>query len=141
MEPTATALADAARPPVEPASSDGMHVASFRSPPIPGAPWQRAIDGERDMSESKKTGRGTGGRGFASMSETRRREVAREGGRSAHARGHAHTFDSEEARQAGRRGGSAVSADRAHMSAIGRIGGARSRIKRPRPDLSNHEDN
>jgi hypothetical protein len=81
------------------------------------------------MSNKKKS-HGDATRGFASMSKERHKEISSAAGRSAHARGHAHTFTPEEARQAGRRGGSAISADRAHMSAIGRIGGTRSRSKR-----------
>lgn len=46
-------------------------------------------------------------RGFASMDPETRRQIARQGGRAAHASGHAHEFDSEEAREAGRRGGRA----------------------------------
>ena len=45
------------------------------------------------------------------------------GGRAAHAKGTAHEFSSEEAREAGRKGGRAVSQNREHMSAIGREGG------------------
>jgi general stress protein YciG len=91
-------------------------------------------------------------RGFASMDEQRRREIAREGGKAshqrgvahefnpeearlagrkggqiAHQRGRAHIFTPEEARIAGRKGGAEVSKDREHMSAIGRKGGVRSR--------------
>lgn len=63
------------------------------------------------------------GRGFAGMDEERRREVARMGGRAAHQKGTAHEFSSEEAREAGRKGGRTVSQNREHMSAIGREGG------------------
>lgn len=44
-------------------------------------------------------------RGFASMDEDERREIASKGGKAAHESGHAHEFDSEEAREAGRKGG------------------------------------
>jgi general stress protein YciG len=44
-------------------------------------------------------------RGFASMTLERRREVAGKGGRAAHAAGVAHEYNSETAREAGRRGG------------------------------------
>lgn len=57
------------------------------------------------------------------MDEERRREVARMGGRAAHQKGTAHEFSSEEAREAGRKGGRVVSQNRDHMSAIGREGG------------------
>ncbi len=65
----------------------------------------------------------TSERGFAAMDDEKQREIASEGGRAAHASGHAHEFDSEEARAAGRKGGEAVSRDRQHMAEIGRMGG------------------
>lgn len=55
-------------------------------------------------------GRGnTRKRGFASMDEARQREIASLGGRAAHQKGTAHEFTSEEAREAGRKGGRANS--------------------------------
>src|SRR5262245_11593601 len=65
----------------------------------------------------------TSKRGFASMDPSKQREIASKGGRAAHAKGTAHEFTSDEARVAGRKGGEAVSRDRAHRSAIGREGG------------------
>lgn len=62
-------------------------------------------------------------RGFASLSKERQREIARLGGKKAHERGTAHRFDKEEARAAGRKGGTSVSENRAHMAEIGRKGG------------------
>jgi general stress protein YciG len=50
---------------------------------------------------------GSSNRGFASMDPQRQREIASEGGRAAHQRGTAHEFTSEEAREAGRKGGQA----------------------------------
>lgn len=47
------------------------------------------------------------GRGFASMSPERRREIAAMGGRAAHEKGTGHEYTSEEAREAGRKGGAA----------------------------------
>lgn len=44
-------------------------------------------------------------RGFASMDPEKQREIAAKGGRAAHAKGTAHEFTSEEAREAGRKGG------------------------------------
>lgn len=44
-------------------------------------------------------------RGFASMDNQRQREIASKGGKAAHERGTAHEFSSEEAREAGRKGG------------------------------------
>ncbi len=46
-------------------------------------------------------------RGFASMDRAKQREIASKGGRAAHQKGAAHEWTSEEARQAGRKGGAA----------------------------------
>lgn len=62
-------------------------------------------------------------RGFASMDEKKQREIASKGGRAAHEKGTAHEFNSQEAREAGRKGGQAVSRDRQHMAEIGGKGG------------------
>lgn len=63
-------------------------------------------------------------RGFAAMSPERQKEIARKGGQAAHAKGTAHEFTHDEAREAGRKGGEAVSRRRDHMVEIGRRGGA-----------------
>jgi hypothetical protein len=57
------------------------------------------------------------------MDRSKQKEIASKGGRAAHAKGTAHEFDSGEARDAGRKGGVAVSRNREHMAAIGRRGG------------------
>src|SRR5437762_2142042 len=44
-------------------------------------------------------------RGFASMDPEKQQEIARKGGRTAHEKGTAHEWTSEEAREAGRKGG------------------------------------
>jgi general stress protein YciG len=44
-------------------------------------------------------------RGFATLTPERRREIAREGGRAAHAKGVAHQWTPDEAVIAGRKGG------------------------------------
>jgi general stress protein YciG len=62
-------------------------------------------------------------RGFAAMDLAKQREIASRGGKAAHAQGRAHEFSAAEARDAGRKGGQAVSRDRDHMAAIGREGG------------------
>jgi len=77
---------------------------------------------------------GTRNRGFASMDMEKQREIARKGGKAAHAKGTAHEFTSDEARAAGRKGGERVSSNREHMSRIGRIGGKSSAQKRQGPD-------
>jgi general stress protein YciG len=67
--------------------------------------------------------RAAGARGFAAMDQKKQREIARRGGLAAQALGTAHRFSPEEARQAGRKGGEAVSGNRQHMASIGRRGG------------------
>jgi general stress protein YciG len=69
------------------------------------------------MSTAKKR------RGFAAMSPDKQREIARKGGRAAHANGKAHEFSQEEASAAGRIGGKQVSSNAEHMAKIGRMGG------------------
>lgn len=44
-------------------------------------------------------------RGFAAMDREKVREIASKGGKAAHEQGTAHQFTSEEAREAGKRGG------------------------------------
>src|SRR5687768_6464743 len=73
---------------------------------------------------------GTRTRGFASMNTEKQREIARKGGRAAHEKGTAHEFTTDEARAAGRKGGERVSANREHMSRIGRLGGKMSAGRR-----------
>jgi general stress protein YciG len=72
----------------------------------------------------------TKGRGFAAMSAERQREIAQRGGKAAHARGTAHEFSCDEAREAGRKGGLAVAKDREYMSRIGREGARKSAVVR-----------
>jgi general stress protein YciG len=62
-------------------------------------------------------------RGFASMDKAKQKEISRKGGQAVHKKGLGHQFTSEEATDAGRKGGQAVSRDRAHMADIGRKGG------------------
>lgn len=47
-------------------------------------------------------------RGFAAMHPDKQKEIASKGGKSAHAKGTAHQFTSEEAREAGTKGGRAA---------------------------------
>ncbi|HEX2340000.1 MAG TPA: KGG domain-containing protein [Vicinamibacterales bacterium] len=44
-------------------------------------------------------------RGFASMDRSKQKEIASKGGKAAHQKGTAHEWTSEEAREAGRKGG------------------------------------
>ena len=57
------------------------------------------------------------GRGFAGMDAERQRQISAEGGRAAHRKGTAHEFDSEEAREAGRKGGQASGGSRRRRNA------------------------
>ena len=68
-------------------------------------------------------------RGFALMDPKRQREIARKGGKAAHEKGTAHQFTSDEAREAGRKGGMIVRQHREHMVEIGRSGGRARRRK------------
>ena len=99
-----------------------------------------APDREQQRDVANETGRaasssGRGGssgtsrrsnRGFASMDRSKQKEIASKGGKAAHAKGTAHEFDSGEAREAGRKGGLAVSQNRDHMAKIGTEEGASS---------------
>jgi general stress protein YciG/hemerythrin-like domain-containing protein len=73
---------------------------------------------------------GSSKRGFGSMNQEKQRAIARKGGQAGHAKGTAHEFTPEEAREAGRKGGEAVSRDREHMAEIARKGGRDSRTSR-----------
>lgn len=57
-------------------------------------------------------GSGRSGQGFAGMDPERQRAIAAQGGRAAHQKGTAHEFSSEEAREAGRKGGQASGSNR-----------------------------
>ena len=85
-----------------------------------GSPNAEPSEQQSTHVEEKKT---PARRGFAAMDESRQKSIASAGGRAAHEKGTAHEFSREEARAAGRKGGEAVSENRAHMAAIGRKGG------------------
>ncbi len=112
-----------------------MHSAKFEEKnirrPNPAIDAGRRTGTEAQPSPAKHEPRSGALRGFAAMSPPRRREIASLGGRAAHVSGVAHEFDSAEAREAGRKGGTATSRDRAHMAMIGQRG-ARSRVQRHR---------
>lgn len=65
-------------------------------------------------------------KGFLNLTPERRREIASRGGKAAHALGRAHRFTTEQAKEAGRKGGASVVAKKGvrHMAEIGRKGGA-----------------
>lgn len=60
-----------------------------------------------DTSEPAATPPKSRRRGFAGMDPERVKAIASKGGKAAHAAGTAHTFDTEEARRAGVKGGKA----------------------------------
>jgi len=63
-------------------------------------------------------------RGFASMDRARQREIASKGGKAAHQKGTAHEWTSEEARDAGRKGGLASHRRRREQKEPGESGDA-----------------
>jgi len=74
------------------------------------------------MEERKKSRRG-----FAAMSMETRQRIASMGGQAAHRSGKAHQFSSEEAREAGKKGGKIISQNRDWMRTIGTRGGLANR--------------
>lgn len=79
------------------------------------APAMTTSDSSRPQIPSEARESETSGekkRGFAAMDRERLTEIARKGGRAAHAAGTAHRFTPDEAREAGRRGGFASHARR-----------------------------
>jgi general stress protein YciG len=77
-----------------------------------------AENSDQDEGDSQDPGEGQPrrGRGFAGMDAERQRQISAEGGRAAHRKGTAHEFDSEEAREAGRKGGQASGGSRRRRS-------------------------
>ena len=59
-------------------------------------------------------------RGFASMDRAKQREIASKGGKAAHQKGTAHEWTSEEARDAGRKGG--IASHRRRREQVGNPG-------------------
>jgi general stress protein YciG len=57
------------------------------------------------MATQQNKSQGSSNRGFASMDPEKQRQIASKGGKAAHQKGSAHEFNSQEARQAGRKGG------------------------------------
>src|SRR5690348_9355641 len=84
---------------------------------------ENTIPGQNNESPRARTSK----RGFASMDPSKQREIASKGGKAAHMQGVAHEWTPNEAREAGRKGGEAVSKNKKHMSDIGRKGGEASR--------------
>src|SRR5215207_1744888 len=86
-------------------------------------------DRMQGSAASGRPGAGRRGRGFASMDRERQREIASKGAKAAHRKGTAHQCTADEARAAGKKGGTMVRRDREHMAMIGRAGGAASQRK------------
>jgi uncharacterized protein len=63
-------------------------------------------------------------RGFASMDRAKQREIASKGGKAAHQKGTAHEWTSEEARDAGRKGG--IASHRRRREMLSQPGGSAS---------------
>ena len=64
-------------------------------------------------------------RGFASMDRAKQREIASKGGKAAHQKGTAHEWTSEEARDAGRKGG--IASHQRRREQAGNSGGPEAR--------------
>jgi general stress protein YciG len=82
-----------------------------------GGPPARAFDFPRHTTQKESMSETTSSttklrRGFAVMHPDVQRQIASIGGRTAHEKGTAHQFTSEEAREAGRKGGTARAAAR-----------------------------
>ena len=67
----------------------------------------RLVISTKGHSRMANNNNGSSKRGFASMDAERQREIASMGGKAAHEKGTAHEFTSEEAQEAGRKGGEA----------------------------------
>jgi len=65
----------------------------------------RGGDNRENNQKSNSKGKTGSGRGFASMDPAKQREIASKGGKAAHRSGNAHEWSSQEAREAGRKGG------------------------------------
>ena len=68
--------------------------------------------GSSESETSQSTSKPRRPRGFAAMDRNLVSAIARKGGKAAHEAGTAHEFTSEEAREAGRKGGMATHAKR-----------------------------
>jgi len=58
-----------------------------------------------NSGNSGNKGQGSSNRGFAGMDPEEQRRIASEGGKASHEKGTGHEFTSEEAREAGKKGG------------------------------------
>jgi uncharacterized protein len=86
-------------PPTEP------EPAPVQDPPAEPNPAPYIVRGTNAKDRMMNNGERKERRGFASMSPEKQREIASKGGRAAHQKGTAHEWTSDEARNAGRKGG------------------------------------
>ena len=136
-KPTArTSATSAALAPLEAALSPAALSPAALSPAAlsPAALSPAALDGTTPAV--KKPVR----RGFAVLDAERRREIARLGGKTAHANGNAHRFNPEEASLTGKKGGAVISENRDYMANIGRRGGLAKRGYKLRRAQQNEAD-
>ena len=77
-------------------------------------------------------------RGFASMDRAKQREIASKGGKAAHQKGTAHEWTSEEARDAGRKGG--IASHRRRREQMGGAGGSTPDMADDRGTMQNSGD-
>jgi general stress protein YciG len=108
-----------------------LNVAMAGVNPVMNFPWHffksRSTHMASNNQDKEGTKKGSSNRGFASMDPQRQREIASEGGRAAHEKGTAHEFTSEEAREAGRKGGQARSqSNRSNSNRSGNSGSSSS---------------
>jgi general stress protein YciG len=110
---------------VDPVSGD-RHLAPAGDCPGDPSRWERPEyqDWQKKVKRLK---------GFAVMDSMRQKQIASQGGATAHSLGTAHRFTSEEAREAGKKAGAIVGKDRAHMAAIARSGAEKRRAKKLSP--------
>lgn len=89
-------------PEVPPTEPEPMPV---QDPPAEPNPAPYVVRGKNEKDRMMNNGERKERRGFASMSPEKQREIASKGGRAAHQKGTAHEWTSDEARNAGRKGG------------------------------------
>jgi general stress protein YciG len=70
-------------------------------------PWHLSCSPRVEHDEPEEDEVAKEDRGFASMDRGKQRDIASKGGKAAHQKGTAHEWTSEEAREAGRKGGMA----------------------------------
>jgi hypothetical protein len=95
------------------------HTTNSNNPPVSGNQSQTESNQSQELSPDRPPQPVDSGeakprrpRGFAAMDRTLVSAIARKGGKAAHSAGTAHEFTSDEAREAGRKGGRATHAKR-----------------------------